>query len=114
MTMPGFLEGIIMPQARTRTKKPRTPKATASNGKLSAPTDDVLTLSEAAAYLRVSETDLMRLVHDEALPGRRLGTEWRFLKSAIQDWLRTPPMPGSREVVLSTIGSLKDDPCLEE
>ena len=78
------------------------------------PSAEVFTLSEAAAYLRVTETDLMRLVHDQALPGRQFGTEWRFLKSAIQDWLKTPPKPGSREAVLSTIGSMKDDPYLEE
>ena len=28
--------------------------------------------------------------------------------------LKMPPKPGSREAVLSTIGSMKDDPYLEE
>ena len=75
---------------------------------------EVFTLSEAAAYLRVTDADLMRLVHDQALPGRQFGTEWRFLRSAIQDWLKTPPKPGSREAVLSTTGAWKDDPYVEE
>ena len=78
------------------------------------PAAEVFTLSEAAAYLRVTEADFLRLVHDQALPGRRFGTEWRFLKSAIQDWLKTPPKPGSREAVLSTMGAWKDDPYAEE
>ena len=71
-------------------------------------------MSEAAAYLRLSEGDLLDLVHSQNLPGRCTGSEWRFLKSAIQDWLRTPPKRGSREAVLSTLGSWKDDPFVEE
>jgi excisionase family DNA binding protein len=94
--------------AQTKTK-PRKPKATPSaNG--TVPTQEVFTLSEAAAYLRVSEPDLMGLVTNQEVPGRRFGNQWRFLKSAIQDWLKTPPKRGSREAVLSTAGAWKDDP----
>jgi excisionase family DNA binding protein len=97
--------------AQTR-RKPGKGKTTA-NGAVPPP-GEVFTFPEAAAYLRVTETELLRLVHDQALPGRQFGTEWRFLKSAIQDWLKTPPKPGSREAVLSTIGAWKDDPYVEE
>jgi excisionase family DNA binding protein len=109
------MEGIIMAQTRSkpRKKKPTAAPTAPVNG-LAPPSTEVFTLSDAAAYLRVTESDLMRLVHDQALPGRQFDTEWRFLKSAIQDWLKTPPKPGSREAVLSTIGSLKDDPYLME
>src|SRR5437867_3705060 len=40
---------------------------------------EVLTLAEAAAYLRVSEADVVRLAQQQDLPGRLIGTEWRFL-----------------------------------
>src|SRR5437016_1716786 len=40
---------------------------------------EILTLPEAAAYLRVGEQDVLRMVHDQGLPGRQVGTEWRFL-----------------------------------
>ena len=75
---------------------------------------DVLTLSEAAAYLRVTEDQVLRLVRYQDLPARLLDTEWRFLKLAIQDWLRGKPPRGSREAVLSVAGAWKDDPFLEE
>src|SRR5436305_1960006 len=75
---------------------------------------DVLTLSEAAAYLRVAEAEIVRMVEQQALPGRMIGGDWRFLKSALQDWLRTPAPRGSKEAVLSAAGSWKDDPHLEE
>jgi excisionase family DNA binding protein len=108
-------EGLIMSQTRAKPRKTRASGSKAVvNGLVDSPTAEVFTLSEAAAYLRVTETDLMRLVHDQALPGRQFGIEWRFLKSAIQDWLKTPPKPGSREAVLSSAGCMKGDPYLME
>ena len=100
--------------SQTRTKKPKRAKPPSDVNGTMAPAGEVFTLSEAAAYLRVSEDEIIRLVHDQALPGRILAGQWRFLKSAIQDWLRTPPVRGSREAVLSVAGILKDDPISEE
>ena len=38
---------------------------------------EVLTLGEAAAYLRVSEEAVLKLVDEGTLPGQRIGDEWR-------------------------------------
>jgi excisionase family DNA binding protein len=103
-----------MSQARTKPRKKKPASPTAPVNGVPTPATDVLTFSEAAAYLRVTETDLSRLILDQALPGRQFGTEWRFLKSAIQDWLRTPPVRGSREAVLSACGAWANDPYVEE
>src|SRR5689334_6511594 len=75
---------------------------------------EVLTLSEAAAYLRVSDADVVRLASSHEVPGRLIGSDWRFLKSALQDWLRTPPPRPSKEAVLACIGAWQDDPYLGE
>ena len=102
-----------MTRTRTKPGKPKSTKTpTGSNG-AAPPTAEVFNFAEAAAYLRVTESELLRLVHDQALPGRRFGTEWRFLKSAIQDWLKTPPKRGSREAILALAGAWKDDPYVE-
>jgi excisionase family DNA binding protein len=74
----------------------------------------VLTLAEAAAYLRVKEDDLQRMVWSEDFPGRKIGGEWRFLKSSLQDWLRTPIRKGSKEAIMSVVGSWKDHEDLDE
>jgi excisionase family DNA binding protein len=74
---------------------------------------DVLTLAEAAAYLRLPEADVLRLVGEQALPARCLGKEWRFLKAAIQQWLSTP-LKGSKEVWMALAGAWKDDPHVED
>ncbi|MCI0458480.1 MAG: helix-turn-helix domain-containing protein, partial [Gemmataceae bacterium] len=92
------------------TNRSRKPAATPPP----APSGEVLTLAEAAAYLRFSETDVLRLIHEQKLPARQLGPEYRFLKTALQDWLRTPPPVGSKEAILSVLGSWKDDPYLDE
>jgi excisionase family DNA binding protein len=48
---------------------------------------DVLTLGEAAELLRVEEAVVERLASAGELPGRRLGSEWRFSRSALLEWL---------------------------
>ncbi|HEY7331103.1 MAG TPA: helix-turn-helix domain-containing protein [Gemmataceae bacterium] len=88
-----------------------TPRSTVAK-KISA---EVLTLSEVATYLRLAEADVLRLVDEQALPARRLGKEWRFLKDAIQDWLRTGPQPKSnKEALMELAGAWKDDPYIEQ
>jgi excisionase family DNA binding protein len=73
------------------------------------PPGEVLTLAEAAAYLRLPEDEVVRLVNQQDLPGRYTGSEWRFSKPAIQAWLSQPPPKPSKEAVLAVIGSWKDD-----
>jgi excisionase family DNA binding protein len=70
----------------------------------------VLTLAETAAYLRVAKNEVLPLVREQGLPGRRLGDDWRFLKTAVQDWLRAPP--SKKEGLLMQIGTFTDDPGL--
>jgi excisionase family DNA binding protein len=72
---------------------------------------DVLTLAEAAAYLRVSEAEIIELMRRQSLPARKVGEQWRFLKAAIQEWLR---LPEKENFWWKQFGALKDDPNLEQ
>src|SRR5690349_18170802 len=74
---------------------------------------DVLTLAEAADYLRVSEEDVLRMVQSQGLVARQIGEQWRFLKAALQEWLRSPSPPSNNQALRSVIGSWKDDPDLD-
>jgi hypothetical protein len=49
---------------------------------------EVLTLAEAAAFLRVPEESLRALAVKNAVPAQEIAGEWRFLKRALADWLR--------------------------
>jgi excisionase family DNA binding protein len=75
----------------------------------------VLTLAETAAYLRVSEAEVLRFIDEQGLPARQLGKERRFLKSAIQQWLSAGPLPvPGKAAQLAVAGSWKGDPLVEE
>lgn len=95
---------------RTKRKPKATPQPPTPPG--NAPTTEVLTLPEAAAYLRLPEMEVVSLVHSQGLPGRFAGSQWRFLKSAIQEWLSKPPPQYSKEAQLSVAGLFRDDPDL--
>jgi hypothetical protein len=75
----------------------------------------VLTLAEAAAYLRLPEAEVVGLVRAQGLPGRYIAGEWRFLKAAIQHWLATasPTWETRKAAILELAGKYKDDPDLE-
>lgn len=75
---------------------------------------EVLTLSEAAVYLRVSSDAVLELAQAGNLPGRQLGQEWRFFKTALQLWLsRASSTIGPIDFWETQAGALKDDPDLE-
>jgi len=80
------------------------------------PSGAVLTLAEAAAYLRLPEVEVVGLVHSQGLPGRRIASEWRFLKAAIEQWLATasPPWEARKAAILKLAGKCKEDPDLEQ
>lgn len=56
-----------------------------------ANTDEVLTIEDLAAYLKVSKSTLYKLAQDGVLPGTKVGKHWRFHKDAVVDWLRRHP-----------------------
>jgi excisionase family DNA binding protein len=52
-----------------------------------APENEVLTLQEAATYLKVSFEDMLRLAESNRVPAQKIGEDWRFLKLALSRWL---------------------------
>jgi len=48
----------------------------------------ILNLVEAAEYIRVSKKTLGEMAHQGQLPCNKVGREWRFLRSALEDWLK--------------------------
>ena len=52
------------------------------------PSNDVLTLAEAAAVLRIHPVTLRRRAVDWGVPHRRLGVEWRFSLRRLTEWMQ--------------------------
>jgi excisionase family DNA binding protein len=48
---------------------------------------DVMTLSEAAAYMRVGEEDVLGVIQSGELKARKIGTSYRISKQAIDEFL---------------------------
>jgi Helix-turn-helix domain len=70
---------------------------------------DVLTLEEASGYLRLSIETVASQALKGNIPGRKIENDWRFLKSAIDDWLRSK---NSSSILLAQAGALADDDSL--
>jgi len=99
--------GTEMP--RTNVKPNRKPQGA------DGPVGEVLTLAEAAAYLRVAKEEVLRTVRERGLPGRQFGDEWRFLRAAIEDWLRAgaTTLQQNKDAWMALAGEYKDDPDLQ-
>ena len=52
-----------------------------------SPWPEVLTLGEAASFLRMSPGELGQLADWQQVPGRRIGEQWRFSRAALLEWL---------------------------
>lgn len=49
--------------------------------------DEVMTLEEVAAFLKIGEATAYQLARAGKLPGRKVGREWRFLHQRVLHWL---------------------------
>jgi excisionase family DNA binding protein len=46
-----------------------------------------MTIKQLAEYLRINDRTVLKLVSDGALPGVKVGNQWRFRKAMIDTWL---------------------------
>lgn len=91
-----------MPQVKTRTKRPKTARTSSQ----------VLTLAEASRFLKLPAKTVEQWAAKGELPGRKIGKEWRFLRSAIEEWLAFGG--GSGRSILDQAGMFANDPTFEE
>ncbi|UCH83691.1 MAG: helix-turn-helix domain-containing protein [Candidatus Latescibacterota bacterium] len=49
--------------------------------------DVVMTSVEAAEYLKMHVKTVCRLAKEKKIPAKKVGSEWRFLKSVLDRWL---------------------------
>jgi len=48
--------------------------------------DDIMTIEEVAAYLRLKPQTIYTWAQEKKIPAAKLGKEWRFKKSLIDEW----------------------------
>ncbi|MFA0114596.1 helix-turn-helix domain-containing protein [Vibrio sp. 10N.261.46.E11] len=49
--------------------------------------DQILTLKEVAAYLKLAEKTTYRLAIEGKLPGFKVGGSWRFKREDLEAWI---------------------------
>ena len=49
--------------------------------------DQILTLKEVAAYLKLTEKTAYRLASEGKLPGFKVGGSWRFKAEDLEKWI---------------------------
>jgi nitrogen PTS system EIIA component len=49
--------------------------------------DPLMTLSELADYLQVAEKTIMRMISRGEIPAIKIGSQWRFSRSMVDDWI---------------------------
>jgi excisionase family DNA binding protein len=72
---------------------------------------EVLTLDEAARHLRLPKNHVEELAVQGVIPGRRVKREWRFLRVALDEWLRGP---SDKALLLQQAGALAEDESLPQ
>jgi excisionase family DNA binding protein len=51
---------------------------------------EVMNAAQAADYLQIDEPVVIEMAEAGKVPGRKLGTAWRFSRAALVTWLSTP------------------------
>jgi excisionase family DNA binding protein len=59
--------------------------------------DNVMTLAEMADYLKIAKRSLLRMAQAGDIPGTKIASQWRFMRSVIDDWMisRMKNLPAS-------------------
>jgi len=62
-----------------------------------------MTVSELSAYLKIGEKSLLRMANKGDLPGLKVGSQWRFPKVVIDDWLSSRMRHTSDEAIVDVV-----------
>ena len=73
----------------TKTQKLRIKRSS----RLEPEDNEILNAVGAGRALGISSRLVLRLARSGELPGKKVGKEWRFRRSALLRWLEEPPLP---------------------
>ncbi len=78
--------GGVMAQAMTQAMA--AGQQAAASAPAAAAVPDVMTTAEAAAYLKVTEADVLAAIGEGQLKARKIGSQYRISKAALDDFLK--------------------------
>jgi len=84
--MGGMMGGTPMPGAQhPQAAQPAAPAAPAAGG----PMPEVMNPAQAAAYLQVTEADVMQMISGGQIKAKQIGSQYRISKAALDDFLKS-------------------------
>jgi excisionase family DNA binding protein len=83
----GLGMGAAMAQAMGQAMAPQAGQQGAAGAPAAAAVPEIMTLSEAAAYMRVGEEDILAVIESGELKAKKIGTSYRISKKAIDEYL---------------------------
>jgi len=57
------------------------------------PEQEIMTLAELASYLKVAEKTVVRMAREGKIPGTKVASQWRFMRSMVDQWLENRMQP---------------------
>ena len=54
----------------------------------SQPNGELMTAIETCRYLKITQRTLYRYLRSRQIPAFKLGKEWRFVRSDLEQWIR--------------------------
>jgi len=55
--------------------------------------NEVMTLAEVSEYLQLAERTVLRMAQRGEIPGAKVASQWRFMRSLVRDWLVAQMQP---------------------
>jgi PTS system nitrogen regulatory IIA component len=49
--------------------------------------ENIMTLGEMADYLKIAKRSLQRMAESGDIPGTKIASQWRFMRSVVDDWM---------------------------
>ncbi|BFU95789.1 MAG: Excisionase family DNA binding domain-containing protein (fragment) [Nitrospira sp.] len=49
---------------------------------------ELMTAEETCRYLKITQRTLYRYLHSRRIPAFKLGSQWRFVRSDLEQWIR--------------------------
>ena len=68
---------------------------------------EIMTLPEAAEYLRIGKRTCYQMAQSGQIPVRKVGNQWRFNKTNLDNWSRENSEPSRRFGVLFRVTATK-------
>jgi excisionase family DNA binding protein len=81
--------GAVMGQTLGQAMQAGQQQAAPASGTTPATAPDIMTLSEAAAYMRVGEEDVLAAINSGDLKAKKIGSSYRLSKEAIDAFLKS-------------------------